>query len=845
MHVPRNGADSKKRTASASGNSRDVLSQTEEPLWAQSHETLAQRIEADVERPLREYNLKNKDLKSMSSVQQDLANLARSLEAAQKKADKLKDKGPKAAGKSLSAASAAQDARAQWDSRVPFVFEQLQAVDEHRLNHLRDVLTQLQTHEADQVERNRQSAENCLNALLTVDTAEEIGTFALRASGGRTAELGNHNPPRAVSPQPETAPMEALQPPPRLNDDGASQRSSNSIHGRPSFALEQQQHPQHRHAPLGGLKRLGTVMARRRSTVQTTSGHASPEKKFRSPFMSFRRTESARNFHHVEHQPSSPNGLAPTQSLDESSQHRPGSSATANHSQAEPRIESVLNGTTIPEETAPQEIPVAAAEPHDERPILLKQASRDADGFSAKPDTIDEISRVQREADVSEDPGINLTIRDRPIQEDEGEAKQAMDEMASTLRRQAKQSGLARSPGSLRGRRDVRNTVFIPNLPVSENEIQSGIPSRTNPETVNPAVSPSHIPQSATLSGTNQDDHTLSDVTSIHSSQTLHSLSGLISHPELHAPGLSASIVEKLTASVSGGIVTQSFVVGELALAYNPTESSSVDHQIVRLDNFQVLERVAANPQFVTEVGHSPTNGTQPSETTDDRKGEYNILLTSLRGPAPAVAFKYQIHLDSSNLSAYCPLIFEPIWNVQEFQASVIINYSLNPQFISSSPLTSIILQNLVLTVNLDVSPFDEETKQPREVARATGAAMHPNIGASFRRRTSSVVWKIPELEVKADGENRFLARFSTITSWPRKGKVEARFDAITKDTNLRLGISSYGPAVQGEEAKSVDPFADATGGTSSQVADPTTESENWTELPTQRKLSVSRYVSA
>lgn len=30
--------------------------------------------------------------------------------------------------------------------------------------------------------------------------------------------------------------------------------------------------------------------------------------------------------------------------------------------------------------------------------------------------------------------GLNLTIRDKPIQEDESEAKQAMDEMANTLR---------------------------------------------------------------------------------------------------------------------------------------------------------------------------------------------------------------------------------------------------------------------------------------------------------------------------------------------------------------------------------------------------------------------------
>jgi hypothetical protein len=33
-----------------------------------------------------------------------------------------------------------------------------------------------------------------------------------------------------------------------------------------------------------------------------------------------------------------------------------------------------------------------------------------------------------------EDPGMNLTIRDQPIFEDESQAKQAMDDMANTLR---------------------------------------------------------------------------------------------------------------------------------------------------------------------------------------------------------------------------------------------------------------------------------------------------------------------------------------------------------------------------------------------------------------------------
>lgn len=34
----------------------------------------------------------------------------------------------------------------------------------------------------------------------------------------------------------------------------------------------------------------------------------------------------------------------------------------------------------------------------------------------------------------AEEPGLNLTIRDQPIQEDESEAKMALTEVANTLR---------------------------------------------------------------------------------------------------------------------------------------------------------------------------------------------------------------------------------------------------------------------------------------------------------------------------------------------------------------------------------------------------------------------------
>lgn len=349
--------------------------------------------------------------------------------------------------------------------------------------------------------------------------------------------------------------------------------------------------------------------------------------------------------------------------------------------------------------------------------------------------------------------------------------------------------------------------------------------AQTSPEIYAPASPIKHVATPSTAT----DDHAMSDTTSVRSGHTMHGAGSTI-HPELHEAGLNASIIETVNAWFSEGTVTKSFVVGELALAHNAVPSVPTDTIRVRLDNFPVLEKVAANPHFVQEA---------IKDATDDARGQYEIQVGSISRPMPTVAFKYQVHLDASNTSAYCPVIFKPAWNLQENQASAIIFYSLNPSFISQ-PNDSLVLKNLVLTVGLDISPEDETTKQPRDsVAHATSAVMYPNSGATFRRKNSTVIWRLPELEIKPPGageDGKFLVRFSTATSWPRKGNVEARFELRTTETGSRLGISR---AVPEASPKEIDPFADESAQRAAGSAG------GWQEVPTARKLVGGKYVSA
>ncbi|KAJ5917382.1 hypothetical protein N7466_010936 [Penicillium verhagenii] len=794
-----------------------ILTATE--ALASSHETLATKIEEDVERPLREYSTKNHDMQSMPGIQSNLAGLAKNIESSQDKVEKAKKKSTKNPKQLAIAVAAAEEVSQQWDSRAPFVFEQLQAADEGRLNHLRDVLTQLETHEVDSVERGRQAAESCLNVLLNVQTADEIQTFAAKMKGNRIP--ASPAVPRGEPPLPETPPAPPphsafetptstpLAPPSRSQDDAASQRSERSDR-QTSTPTTPVPEAQPRNTALGGLRRLGTVMGRRKSMV-VPSGSTFDRKaeKKRSPFAPFKRSDSSRDMQIPESPPSTAD--------------RPGTSMTDDDYA---RTSSMSRDQTAGEALAP----VPIAQPYssttngtspEARAGIVRNGTDpshvDSEGFTERPSTVDEVTRAQREAAGLDESGMNLTIRDQPIFEDENQAKQAMDEMANTLRLRAPQSVMRRNAGTIRGRRDVRNTVFIAN-PGTELA-----PNQMAPDAYSPSSPIRHTPSLSTVT----DDHAISDTTSVRSGHTTHGQTFSM-HPELYEPGLNASIIETVNAWFSEGKVTKSFVTGELALAHNVAPGFAADSLRIRLDNFPILEKVAANPHFVQETS---------KDTGDEKRGEYNLQLGSISRPMPTVAFKYQLHLDQSNSSSYCPVIFKPAWNLQGSQASAIVFYSLNPAFVSQ-PVQSITLKNVILTVGLDVASEDEITKQPREsIAHATSAVMHPNSGATFRRKNSTVTWRIPELEVKAPGsgdDGKFLVRFSTSTPGPRRGNIEAKFELHSTESASRLGVSR---AVSESTQQEIDPFAD-TGKQSPAPA-------SWQEVPTSRKLVGGKYVSA
>ncbi|KAL9599215.1 MAG: hypothetical protein Q9219_003996 [cf. Caloplaca sp. 3 TL-2023] len=783
---------------------QSIISSTES--LANSHSQLAQRMEADVERPLRTYQRESREMQAMSTIQGNLAAVAKELDAAQRRVEKIKA-GKSTASKIAEATSSAEAIDREWQSQAPYVFEQLQALDENRVNHLRDVLTQLQTHEADQVERSRVSAESCLNVLLNVDTKEEISTFVARTSAGAPPTMQPTTRSRTVSGNMlSTTPS-------RAQDDRASEISATSEGGLRPGSTSGPPPPTPESKPRFGLRRLGTVMTRRKEGKKLSERPPSPEKRSRPNLNPLRRGTSSRNMQTI---PSPDEEAMP---IPKSAPQREPTTPPPNPSQnsAVPpspqqwRTNGGVNGDAIQPVisrsshlSSTNGIQTAAALAEEEPPVPplpateIGQTQRDGDGFNVAPPTIDEISRAEREAAASEpdQPQFRLDIRSEPIHEEDHDAESALSSTANALRAHAQQIPTPRKPTTNRGRRDVRNTVFVP--------------SPQPPDF--PGAGESPIPPPSTFSA-GKASSLSSDApqgSDAHSIRSAHSMSSLVQtaakHPEMTEPGLNASVVESVSAWFSSGQVTKAVVIGELALVYNASETNpAASIENIRLENFPVLEKVAPNPSFVTQ--------------TPSRSGEYSVNLAQMF--RTAVAFKYQVHLEESNLAAHAPIVITPSWRIEPKQVSVIVSYAFNPAFVSPAS-RSVTMKNVVVMVNLDSTKA--QTCQSKPVG-------------NFSKEKSLIYWKLGDITLDgyAETPQKLLARFGTETEG-KPGSVEARWEISGEAAaGLGSGLGLSRPGSLKEEGSS-DPFADE-----SVAASP---SGAWKEVKVHRKLVSGKYVA-
>ena len=194
------------------------------------------------------------------------------------------------------------------------------------------------------------------------------------------------------------------------------------------------------------------------------------------------------------------------------------------------------------------------------------EARRDSEGFTVPAAMNDPITQAQLDAaQEGEQPQFKLDIRNEPIQEQDADAQAALSSVANTLR-STQLATPNRKAGTIRGRRDVRNTMYLP--PASSLDM----PTPENAYPPSPGIATGRAAALAALSSADQAAPSASDTTSIRSGHSLMN-NALVKHPDMHRPGLNASIIETVSATFENGLVKTAKITGEIALTHNKADA--------------------------------------------------------------------------------------------------------------------------------------------------------------------------------------------------------------------------------------------------------------------------------
>lgn len=464
---------------------------------------------------------------------------------------------------------------------------------------------------------------------------------------------------------------------------------------------------------------------------------------------------------------------------------------------------------------APSEPPQAQQSSQQEPP-----ASRDGDGFTIRAPMNDPISEAQREAanEEAEQP-FKLNIQNKPIEEEDPEAAQAaLSNVANTLK--LGYGSANRRSMTVRGRRDVRNTIYAPVLNLSESQTDGAVPAL-------PALpsSPPRPPSSrpAAVAALASEASAASDTQSVRSGNSLGSAH--TKHPELTAPGLNASIIETVSVLFEGGELKSTAVAGEIAFANNPTGEADANksrlssalsmtvansvaaHETIRINNFANLERIGPNRIFVHNA--SP-----------DQPDQFALDVSHLSSKT-ATAFSYRVFSDGSenhSLNQHVPLVLHPVWKPTGDKLGLLLQYHLNPECKWTAPVT---LHNVVFVVSYE--------------GRANGAQTKPS--GTHLKDKHLVYWRLGEVTL-TDAVQKIVCRILGADGVePQPGTVEARWEyAVSGDDVVGSGISIS--RLETKEAVETDPFADENPASSN----PSLAEQEWLDVPVTRKLVSGKY---
>lgn len=508
----------------------------------------------------------------------------------------------------------------------------------------------------------------------------------------------------------------------------------------------------------------------------------------------------------------------------------------AESSQPRPTSHNLTNGTAENIFDAAPSAPPASTQQSQPQ----EEPAKDAEGYTIPQYSHDPIAEAQKEAAAEEpDHLFKLNIQNEPIAEEDQDAKQAaLSNVAHTLTAMGLPN---RKAGTVRGRRDVRHTMYIPAMPVPDHPENPFPSSPSLPATASsiirstPPITLGSEPSRASHASDNQ---SIRSGTSYGAGSAYGGIAHL-KHQDIHGPdfgpGLHSSIIETVSALFQDGEAKSVKVTGEIALSYKSDphnlqtgmyyvtrhESCPVwltvtaDNQIIRLNNFARLESIGPNRLFVT------SDDTSPDEFTINTSH-----LTTISTPA----FTYRVHAenDTALVSSHCPISINPVWKPQGDKLGLLLQYRLNPSVTLQRP---IILHNVTFVATY-------------EGARASGVQTKPS--GTHLKEKHLVYWRIPELTLTDDWAKIICRVIGEQNGEPQPGHIEVRWEYTAPPAGEAGSGISVSRLVEGkgkekaeEQSEEEDPFADDKGPISPPLGK---DGRTWAEVPLSRKLIGGKY---
>lgn len=196
--------------------------------------------------------------------------------------------------------------------------------------------------------------------------------------------------------------------------------------------------------------------------------------------------------------------------------------------------------------------------------------------------------------------------------------------------------------------------------------------------------------------------------------------------PESSNFGLNASIAELINATFKDGTLTDSQLIGEIALNYVPNTvmNSSLPIEInLKVPKATDFSKVMLNQAFLERV--EPENFKINPQFIDGRT--LGAIKYSMKDPVT-------------------PIVIHPVWRFEPHQASVVLTL----KFASTVPkdIKQLVLEDLVVFVSIDGAEVNSALSKPQ---------------GSFSKEKRRITWRFKEpLVLQQGGEERLIARFLT-----------------------------------------------------------------------------------